>query len=84
MELQINRWGNSLAMRLPAALAKDLGLQEGSSLSPEELGKRLLAVSSEVSQSQLQARQKLIAQIRKMHKTMPITRPLTKDEMSRY
>ena len=84
MELQINRWGNSLAMRLPAGLARELGLHEGSSLSPQELGQRLLSISAEISQSQLAARQKVIAQIRQMHKTMPVTKPVTKEEMSRY
>lgn len=30
MELQVNRWGNSLAVRLPAQLARQMGLEEGS------------------------------------------------------
>ncbi len=84
MELQVNRWGNSLAMRLPAGLARELGLHVGSSLSPQELGQRLLAINSEVSQNQFEARQKVIAQIRQMHKRMPVTKPVTKEEMSRY
>ena len=84
MELQINRWGNSLAMRLPAGLAKELDLHEGSSLSAQELGQRLLAIGSTVSQQQLDARKKIIARIQEMHKSMPITQPVSKDEMSRY
>ena len=27
--MQISRWGNSLAVRLPAAVVEELGLQEG-------------------------------------------------------
>lgn len=27
--MQVSRWGNSLAVRLPAALVKELGLSEG-------------------------------------------------------
>jgi antitoxin MazE len=84
MELQINRWGNSLAMRFPAGLAKELSLKEGSSLSPQELGQRLLAVGSSVNQTQLAARRELIEQIRELHKSLPITQPVSKDEMSRY
>ena len=29
MQTQIGKWGNSLAVRLPGAYAKDLGLKEG-------------------------------------------------------
>jgi antitoxin MazE len=32
MQTQIGRWGNSLAVRLPGAYAKDLGLKEGMEL----------------------------------------------------
>ena len=30
LELSVGRWGNSLAVRLPAELARELGLREGS------------------------------------------------------
>lgn len=30
---QVARWGNSLAVRLPVALAQELGLQEGDQVS---------------------------------------------------
>jgi antitoxin MazE len=30
MQTQIGKWGHSLAVRLPGAYAKDLGLREGS------------------------------------------------------
>jgi antitoxin MazE len=32
MQTQIGKWGNSLAVRLPGAFAKDLGLKEGMEL----------------------------------------------------
>ena len=32
LELSVGRWGNSLAVRLPAELARELGLREGSTL----------------------------------------------------
>lgn len=32
MQTQIGKWGNSLAVRLPGAYAKDLGLREGMEL----------------------------------------------------
>ncbi len=35
LDLNISRWGNSLAVRLPAALARQLGVGEGDSLRME-------------------------------------------------
>jgi antitoxin MazE len=32
MRTQVGKWGNSLAVRIPGAYAKDLGLQEGMDL----------------------------------------------------
>jgi antitoxin MazE len=32
MQAQIGKWGNSLAVRIPGAYAKELGLQEGTDL----------------------------------------------------
>jgi antitoxin MazE len=32
MQTQVGKWGNSLAVRLPGAFAKDLGLKEGMEL----------------------------------------------------
>ena len=32
MQTQIGKWGNSLAVRIPGSLAKDLNLEEGSEL----------------------------------------------------
>ena len=82
MELHFNRWGNSLAVRLPAMLAKDLGVSEGVSISTKALGERLLALEEKPVAAA--GRKELLQQLREMHKTMPMTRPVTKDEMSRY
>lgn len=84
MELQVNRWGNSLAVRLPAGLARDIGVNEGSSLSTKELGQRLLALQDVQQQDALLTRKQLIERIRELHKHMPITQPVSKDEMNRY
>lgn len=35
MDIQISKWGNSLAMRLPADLAKQLGVGEGDTLDAQ-------------------------------------------------
>lgn len=82
MNLQINRWGNSLAVRLPLALVKNLGVAEGVSLTPRELGERLLAVDA--AKDAVKDRQALLQSLQKLHADMPISQPLSKDEMSRY
>ena len=81
MELQVGKWGNSLAVRLPNALVRQLCVQEGSLLQTEVLGEQTLGIS--VS-SPAPTRGALVAQLRLMHATMPQTRPVTKDEMSPY
>jgi antitoxin MazE len=84
MELQISKWGNSLALRLPAALAKDIGVSEGSHLSTKELGERLLAIQDQAQEAVSATRKTLAERLRALHKSMPLTRPVSKDEMSRY
>jgi antitoxin MazE len=39
---KITRYGNSLAVRLPAALVKDLGMREGDNVMIRRSGSRLL------------------------------------------
>lgn len=84
MELQVNRWGNSLAVRLPAALARDIGVSEGSSLTHRELGERLLALQDSQHDEALLSRRQLLARLREMHKHMPVTQPVSKDDLARY
>ena len=42
MHTQVGRWGNSLAVRLPGAYVKDLGLSEGAELEVSVVGDGLL------------------------------------------
>jgi antitoxin MazE len=42
--MQVSKWGNSLAVRLPAQVVKVLGLAEGDDIEIEVLGARRLAV----------------------------------------
>lgn len=81
MELQIGKWGNSLAVRLPHALVRQLCVQEGSVLHTEVLGAQTLGISAA---SPAPSRGELMAQLRVMHAAIAPTRPVTKDEMSRY
>ena len=81
MELQIGKWGNSLAVRLPNALVRQLCVQEGSMLHTEVLGAQTLGISAAIPAP---SRRELVSQLRAMHAGMPLTRPVSRDEMSRY
>ena len=82
MELQISKWGNSLAVRLPISLVKNLGVAEGASVTHRELGERLLALDEAANAAQ--GRKALLARLRKLHARTPATLPVSKDEMGRY
>ena len=43
--VQVARWGNSLAVRIPAKMAKTLSLQEGDEVELRGVGPRLLELS---------------------------------------
>ena len=81
MELQIGKWGNSLAVRLPAQLVKELGVSEGSIVEAEVLGERMLRLEACSKVLDISG---FVAELRAMHKTMPVTQPIDKDELSRY
>lgn len=55
MTLQVQKWGNSLALRIPKQVAKEAHLKEGSEVNvTQELGKIILnPVESEVKLSEL-------------------------------
>lgn len=81
MELQIGKWGNSLAVRLPAQLVKELGVSEGSLVNAEVLGDHMLRI--EPRQKPMD-RSTFVAQLRALHQHMPATQAIDKDELDRY
>jgi antitoxin MazE len=42
--MQVSRWGNSLAIRLPAAVVEALGLKEGDDIEIHAAGRRVFEV----------------------------------------
>jgi len=42
--MQVSKWGNSLAVRLPAGVVDVLGLKEGDDIEIEVLGQRRFAI----------------------------------------
>jgi antitoxin MazE len=51
--MQVSKWGNSLAIRLPAALVEALGLREGDDVVLHAVGARALAVEKAPSAKEL-------------------------------
>jgi antitoxin MazE len=63
--MQIAKWGNSLAVRLPKSVVEALELKEGDDISIEILGARSLAVEKSPS------RRELLARLRKYRGRLP-------------
>lgn len=84
MELTVGKWGNSLALRLPAGIARQLGLQEGSRVQAEvtDTGELLLTPPEPIRPAR--TRDELMEQLRKLHAEMPVTQPVERQEWSRY
>ena len=51
--VQVAKWGNSLAVRLPAAVVEALELKEGDDIEVEVLGARQFAVARKPGRTQL-------------------------------
>jgi antitoxin MazE len=54
--MQVAKWGNSLAVRLPAAVVEALGLKEGDEIEIQVAGSRSFAVSKRPAARELLAR----------------------------
>ncbi len=63
--MQIAKWGNSLAVRLPKSVIEALDLKEGDDIAIEVLGARSLAVEKTVSP------QELLSRLRKYRGRLP-------------
>lgn len=63
--MQVSKWGNSLAIRLPAAIVKTLSLKEGDEISirVESAGEFVVERPS--------SREELIERIRKLARPLP-------------
>lgn len=63
--MQVARWGNSLAIRLPKAVVEALGLKEGDSIDVEVAGSRRLDVARSPD------RRELVARLRRYRGSLP-------------
>ena len=63
--MQVSKWGNSLAVRLPSAVVEALGLKEGDQIEIRILRKRIFEVGRD------QSRQRALACLRKLQSPLP-------------
>jgi antitoxin MazE len=63
--MQVSKWGNSLAVRLPAAVVEALGLKEGDEIEISIAGKRKFQVEKDRS------REKALATLRRLARPLP-------------
>ncbi|MGA8865812.1 MAG: AbrB/MazE/SpoVT family DNA-binding domain-containing protein [Candidatus Sulfotelmatobacter sp.] len=63
--MQVSKWGNSLAVRLPSAVVKALELKEGDDIEIRVAGSRELEVGRDES------RQRALEALRKLQRPLP-------------
>jgi antitoxin MazE len=63
--MQVSKWGNSLAIRLPAAIVKALELKEGDDIEIRVAGEKAFEVSRDES------RQRALETLRKLRRPFP-------------
>jgi antitoxin MazE len=63
--MQVSKWGNSLAIRLPAAVVEALDLKEGDDIEVQVADARTFAVSRDRS------RERALERLRKLQRPLP-------------
>ncbi len=63
--MQVSKWGNSLALRLPAAVVEALGLKEGDRIEVRIAGDREFEVGRDRS------RQRALDRLRRLRRPLP-------------
>lgn len=63
--MQVAKWGNSLAVRLPAAVVETLKLKEGDQIEIRVVGERAFEIGHDKS------RERAIKRIRKLRRPLP-------------
>jgi antitoxin MazE len=73
--MQISKWGNSLAVRLPKALVDQLGLKEGDRLNVVAASKETIEVETKAAQ-----RRRAIERLASLKWTLPPDYKFDRDE----
>ncbi|PWU04343.1 MAG: AbrB family transcriptional regulator [Terriglobia bacterium] len=74
--MQVSKWGNSLAVRLPAAVVEALDLKEGDEIEISVAGKREFKVARDRS------RQRALDQLRQMKWSFPANFKFNREEIN--
>jgi antitoxin MazE len=72
LDLQVGRWGNSLAVRIPADVARELEVTEGSVIHAQVVGPAQLRLAS----GKPFDRQAFLARLEALHQALPVTQPV--------
>jgi len=72
--MQVSKWGNSLAVRLPAAVVEALKLKEGDHIEIRIAKERVFEVGRD------QSRQRALARLRKLERPLPAGFVFDRDE----
>jgi antitoxin MazE len=79
MLMQVAKWGNSLAVRLPATLVKELGLQVGDELKLKQAVRQKGQVS-ELLVAKVPSKLEILAGVRELRTAMPQNFVFDRDE----
>ena len=71
--MQIAKWGNSLAVRLPAELVRELGLKEGDQID-------LLKDDSAVLVRRQPRAEEILDELRRFRSRLPASKRMSRDE----
>ena len=72
--MKVAKWGNSLAIRLPVAVAEALELKEGDEVELDPIGRRRLNIRRKLS------KEEAIEELRKLRGTVPSDFKFDRDE----
>ena len=72
--MQVSKWGNSLAIRLPASVVEALALKEGDEVEVHVVGERAFDIARDRS------RERALKRIRAFRKALPADWKLDREE----
>jgi antitoxin MazE len=72
--VQVSKWGNSLAIRLPASVVEALNLKEGDEIEVHVAGERAFGIARD------QSHELALQRIRAFRKTLPADWKFDRDE----
>ena len=75
--MQVSKWGNSLAVRLPTVVVETLGLKEGDEIEIRVAGERTFDLDLDRS------RERAVARLRALRKPLPPGWSFDRDEANR-